>query len=129
MKCWENFFKKSIDKFFKKCYICINLKNIFLEVQKMKIYTASCIDSKTRMEIILSDCSYNNACYYLEGNYFNSIDGKIKTRWDRRTDRILIFAVDEKENIISRVFCYDEIRGLLGIEKSPNFFCTKKIHF
>lgn len=79
----------------------------------MKIYTASCIDSKTRMEIILSDCSYNNACYFLEGNYFNSIDGKIKIRWDRRTDRILIFAVDEKENIISRVFCYDEARGLL----------------
>ena len=79
----------------------------------MKRFTVYCIDNKTRMQIILSDCSYNMACAYLDSNYFNSISGKMKVKFDARTDRYLIFKEDENKNIISRVFCYDEIRGLL----------------
>lgn len=70
----------------------------------MKKFTVHCIDNKTRMQIILSDCSYNMACSYLDNNYFNSISGKVKVRFDARTNRYLIFKEDENKNIIGRVF-------------------------
>ncbi len=84
----------------------------------MKKFTAYCVDEQTRMEVLLSECSYNMACFYLDNNYFNTIDfesigGRVKVKYDMRTDRYLIFAIDKKENIVGRVFCYDEIRGLL----------------
>lgn len=79
----------------------------------MRKFNFVCIDEKTKMQIILSDCSYNNACYYLDSNGFNDGKYKVKIKYDIRTNRYLIYHIDEKENIVGRVFCYDETRGLL----------------
>lgn len=67
----------------------------------MKIFTVSCKDSVTGMEIIAIDCTFNEACMYLEiqnlGKYLGCEGfGKlIKIKYEKR------------------FFLYDEERGYL----------------
>lgn len=68
----------------------------------MKVFNISCIDNKTKLEMIASDCSFNQACSFLGSkslgkflgcNVINHIITEIK--YEKRT------------------FCYDEERGYL----------------
>ena len=73
----------------------------------MKRFTATCIDNKTGLEVITCECSYNNACYYLER--FCKID------FNDSTTKI---EVDYQNNLTwietkYRLFAYDETRGYL----------------
>ena len=69
-------------------------------------FKTSTIDPETKMEIILSDVSYNNAMSWLESKGFTHYD-----RFD------VIHATGEFEFEFSepahRLFIYDEKRGLL----------------
>ena len=70
----------------------------------MREFRTSCIDNVTGMEMVLSECSYNMACDWLERkgfthyNYFEVCG----------TETILEFTAPKK-----RTFIYDEERGIL----------------
>ena len=72
----------------------------------MRRYTTVCIDNETNREIVLSDCSYNQACSYL--NEFGIPDA-VKT--DPRNRNITYIEINNK------TFLYDEHRGLLLKER------------
>lgn len=74
----------------------------------MKKFTAVCIDGATGYEMVLSDCSYNTATFYLE-QQLDIVDAS--TKHDYVTDRTTM-TYKLKDGSI-RVFCYDEIRGYL----------------
>lgn len=72
----------------------------------MRRFTALCRDSVTGHTMILSDCSFNAACMFLERENANNILGKYKgTECGSRNVTKLVF---EKA-----LFLYDEERGLL----------------
>lgn len=68
----------------------------------MKIFKTVCIDDRTKMELVASDCSYNAACFYIMNRNYEPTE--IKS--DFRNNRTLIVTK-------TRVFLYDEPRGLL----------------
>ena len=69
----------------------------------MRIFKATCIDTETGHEMILSDASYNAACFYL----------------DNRFDVVDITMENGLAVILTRQgrFYYDEIRGYLMRER------------
>lgn len=67
----------------------------------MKKFVTRCRDKITGMEMILSECSYNQACSYLEEQYAEKCLG-----CENFEDLIKIKFVD-------RNFYYDERRGYL----------------
>lgn len=77
----------------------------------MKKYVVSVKDSLTGMEILLDMCSYNEACFYLNQHGFNWATAETKV--DTRKNRVLIYNLDEDDNITGRLFVYDDNRGLL----------------
>ena len=77
----------------------------------MRKFKISCKDSLTGMEILADNVSYNMSCIFLSSIGFDFNDAQIKI--DYRMNRTLIYHVDENKNIIGRVFCFDENRGLL----------------
>ena len=82
----------------------MNLGVLVNEVISMKIHTTSQIDNETRMEMVLSECSYNSACDWLERKGFTHYD---KFDNDGRFTT-LVFSTPSK-----RTFVYDEKRGYL----------------
>ena len=70
----------------------------------MKIFKVLCADVKTHLQVIADNCSYNEACCYLEslGINFNNVS----TKTDFRTNRTLIFTDQD-------FYIYDESRALL----------------
>ncbi len=73
----------------------------------MRRFLSNCIDIKTRMGMVLSECSYNQACNFLEQK-ISEIGELIKTEVDGNVTK-LIFS--------RHTFCYDESRGYL-LQKS-----------
>ena len=72
----------------------------------MKKFTTVYIDSITKAEMVLSECSFNQACAYLEGLNANKKFGEYKgTECGSPTVCKLVF---EKA-----LFLYDEERGYL----------------
>lgn len=72
----------------------------------MKKFTAVCIDSITGAEMVLSDCSFNEACMYLEtGNEVGKFGAYKGTECVSRYVSKIVF---EKTT-----FLYDEERGYL----------------
>lgn len=72
----------------------------------MNKFTTTCIDSITKMEMILSDCNYNNACIFLEKENIDNRFGHFMTTTNRT-----LFLTEiryEKAN-----FIYDDVRGVL----------------
>ena len=69
----------------------------------MKKFTTVCIDNETNKQIILSDCSFNNACYYLQSLSSNEAEVEVST--------IDISTMEIK--VGDKKFIYDEKRGLL----------------
>lgn len=74
----------------------------------MRIFTTSCIDNETNMEMVLSDCSYNSAAFWLIGKGFT--EPKVESV-DSRFTR---FSFTEPSKI---KFMYDEHRGYLLRER------------
>ena len=68
----------------------------------MKVFTTSCKDEKTGLEMILSDCSYNFACSFLSGKNL----GKLISA---SCESIGITKIEFEK----RTFYYDENRGYL----------------
>ena len=71
----------------------------------MRIFKSTCIDSKTNMEMVLSDASYNNAAWYIDNlarvNHFRVLGTE---------------TVSDLTKIICTAgitFYYDEARGYL----------------
>lgn len=72
----------------------------------MRIFTSLCKDTITGHRMVLSDCSYNAACMYLEGlNADNKLGAYKGTECGSRDVVKLVF-----ENAL---FLYDEARGYL----------------
>lgn len=72
----------------------------------MRIFKTSCIDNITKHEIILSDVSYNSACFWLYGKGFTDPE---KTTADYKSNITTL----EFLKPAARIFYYDENRGLL----------------
>lgn len=79
----------------------------------MRIFTTATKDSKTGYEMVLSECSYNEAAYWLEEQIVRvgyCVD-TLKTHTDDGLIHILI------KNVVSgakgRTYFYDEERGYL----------------
>lgn len=70
----------------------------------MREFRTSCIDNVTGMEMVLSECSYNMACDWLERKGFT----KYNYLEVCGTETILEFTTPKK-----RTFIYDEERGIL----------------
>lgn len=72
----------------------------------MRRFTTTCIDSITKAEMILSECSFNQACMFLEIENRDNRFGKYKgTECGSKNVTKLVF---EKA-----LFLYDEERGYL----------------
>lgn len=70
----------------------------------MREFKTSCIDNVTRMEMVLSECSYNMACDWLMRKGFTQYD-----KFSVIGDQIeMQFSKPKK-----RTFVYDEGRGIL----------------
>lgn len=69
----------------------------------MKKFNCACVDSLTGYEMVLSDASYNNACFYIENQLGEEIK---KITSDYRTNRTIIHTAN-------KIFIYDENRGYL----------------
>lgn len=74
----------------------------------MRIFTSSCIDTETNMEMVLSEASYNSAAWWLMGKGFT--DPKVETK-----DTRFINISFTKPKAIR--FMYDEERGYLLKER------------
>lgn len=72
----------------------------------MRKFTTTCIDNITNLIMVLSDCSYNNACSFLESENANNKFGQFLTATNRTL--YLTEIRYEKAN-----FIYDEVRGVL----------------
>lgn len=73
----------------------------------MRIFTVACRDIETDYEMVLSECSYNQACMYLQQTY-HPMD--IKTETDFVHNRIYLILQGVG---LGLEFCYDENRGYL----------------
>lgn len=69
----------------------------------------SCIDNETGMELILSECSYNMACSWLESQGFTEYD-HFDSWYDEYNSNIVEFQFSKPAR---RTFVYDEGRGYL----------------
>lgn len=72
----------------------------------MKQFLTQCIDTETRKTMILSDVSYNNACFFLSGKGFKEPE-KVST--DYKTGITTLYFKSPKETR----FYYNEIKGIL----------------
>ena len=70
----------------------------------MREFKTTCIDTETGMEMILSECSYNMACDWLESKGFTQYD---------KFDNTVRFTTFEFSKPAKRTFVYDEERGYL----------------
>lgn len=70
----------------------------------MRVFTTMCKDSVTGMEMLLSECSYNSACYWLASKGFKDYD-----KFECSGDRVSITFTKPS----NRTFVYDEERGYL----------------
>jgi hypothetical protein len=68
----------------------------------MRRWLAVCIDRKTNMEIVLSECGYNEACFFLETHGAEVVSAK--------GNRIVCTN--------GTVFVYDDERSMLLKERS-----------
>lgn len=74
----------------------------------MRVFTGTCIDKETDMEMVLSECSYNMACDWLMSKGFTDYD---KFESDNR------FTMLKFSKPAKRTFVYDEERGYLLAER------------
>lgn len=72
----------------------------------MRLFTAQAIDSKTKKTMILSEASYNAACFWLYGKGFKDPD---KTTTDYKNNITTLYFSSPAKII----FYYDENRGYL----------------
>ena len=72
----------------------------------MRRFTSVCIDNITKAEMVLSECSFNEACMFLE---MESTDGKLGAY--KGTEYVGCNV--SKLSFEKAVFLYDEERGLL----------------
>lgn len=70
----------------------------------MWVFNTVCIDSKTRMQMVLSECSYNMACDWLEQQGFTEYE-----TFENVGNEIWLTFSKPKEI----TFVYDEERGYL----------------
>ena len=76
----------------------------------MRIFTSVCIDNLTKMEMLLSECSFNEACMFLETENADDRFGKYKG--------MEVCTLHVHKLIFEKaVFLYDEERGLLLRQK------------
>ena len=71
----------------------------------MRRFTTACIDNVTKMEMVLSECSFNEACMFLEKENKDNRFGNFVSAKGKLTKTEIIY---EKAN-----FLYDEERGYL----------------
>lgn len=70
----------------------------------MRKFLASCIDNKTKKEIVFSECSFNSAMFELEVNGFDITSVKVING---------IHEINANKNNKTIKFYYDEERGYL----------------
>lgn len=70
----------------------------------MREFKTMCKDTVTGMQMILSECSYNTACFWLESKGFTEYD-----KFDSNGNEIWLWFSKPTE----RLFVYDEDRGYL----------------
>lgn len=70
----------------------------------MRVFKTLCIDKETNLEMLLSEVSYNTACFWLYSKGFTD-PTKTETRGSLTTLEFL--------TPVNRVFVYDENRGYL----------------
>lgn len=73
----------------------------------MRKFTTLTVDSKTRMQMILSDCSYNQACYYLKGQDTGKLLNVRTVYIEPLTYKVTELRCEKA------TFIYDETRGFL----------------
>ena len=84
----------------------------------MKRFTSVCIDNISKLEIVLSECSYNNACMFLESENRDNRFGKFlyaKNKIDDKNKKHEKCKVSYLTTIKYEKACFlhDDIRGLL----------------
>lgn len=70
----------------------------------MREFKTTCVDMKTRMTMVLSECSYNRACDWLESKGFTHYD---------KFETVANMIVMQFSKPAKRIFVYDEERGYL----------------
>lgn len=70
----------------------------------MQVFTASCKDNKYGYEMVVSECSYNFACDYIE----RKLEYKIT-----KCSKDIMRGLTEIKTTDNIIFIYDEVRGFL----------------
>jgi len=81
----------------------------------MREFKISCKDSITGKEMVLADCSYNNACDWLERTVKSLGFSICGTGYDKETKltKLYVGNPDRDSLNLKRTFYYDEDRGIL----------------
>ena len=72
----------------------------------MRKFTTLCIDPESRKQLILSDVSFNNACFFLYSKGFTDPE---KTTTDYKNNVTTLYFKSPKE----QTFYYNENKGIL----------------
>ena len=72
----------------------------------MRKFTSLCIDTESRKQLVLSEVSYNNACYFLYSQGFTDPE---KTTTDYKSNTTTLYFKSPKE----QTFYYNETKGIL----------------
>ena len=79
----------------------------------MRKFEVSCIDNKTGYQMILSECTYNMACGWLDHELRSKYDMEIvRCEYNYTRDMHVLWTSDE-EGVPGRRYFYDEQRGYL----------------
>lgn len=70
----------------------------------MREFKTMCKDTKTGMQMVLSECSYNTACFWLENKGFTEYD-----KLEVNGSEVWLYFSKPTE----KLFVYDEDRGYL----------------
>lgn len=69
-------------------------------------------DDKTGRELILSECSYNFACHWLDG-FLRKLGYEVKGAIHCDGEDITVIMTQNSEGVQGRSYFYDEVRGYL----------------
>ena len=66
----------------------------------MRIFKANCFDNETGMELVLSECGYNEACWWIDSRYNVKYVNREGNLTEIICDNGFVFVYDEEREVL-----------------------------